>query len=83
MKLSTFDSSKGLDFQAVFIVNADNTPFALEEDKNREAALMYIGMTRAIEYLMISYSGDSEYTTYFDNLLEEKQVKKSTEIVNK
>lgn len=73
VKLSTFDSSKGLDFQAVFIVNADNMPFALEEDKNREAALMYIGMTRAIEYLMISYSGESEYTKYFEKLLTEKK----------
>lgn len=81
VKLSTFDSSKGLDFQAVFIVNADNTPFALEEDKNREAALMYIGMTRAIEYLMISYSGESEYTRYFEKVLEARE-NKSLEMVH-
>ncbi|TKD72219.1 3'-5' exonuclease [Pseudalkalibacillus hwajinpoensis] len=82
VKLSTFDSSKGLDFQAVFIVNADNMPFALEEDKNREAALMYIGMTRAIEYLMISYSGESEYTKYFEKLLEEKEKRTRLEVIN-
>ncbi|NGP46763.1 AAA family ATPase [Bacillaceae bacterium SIJ1] len=74
LKICTFDSSKGLDFQAVFIVNADNTPFALEKDKSREAARMYIGMTRAIEYLMISYSGDSEYTAYFDHILERRRM---------
>ncbi|SIS63670.1 3'-5' exonuclease [Salimicrobium flavidum] len=71
-KLCTCDSSKGLDFQAVFIVNANNLPFSLEEYKDREAALMYIGMTRAIEYLMISYSGESQYTKYFDQLLEQR-----------
>lgn len=47
VKISTIESSKGLDFQAVFIVNVDNMPFALEEDIEREAALLYIGMTRA------------------------------------
>ncbi|MFG6146819.1 3'-5' exonuclease [Halobacillus sp. B23F22_1] len=83
VKISTFESSKGLDFQAVFIVNADNTPFTLEEDKNREAALMYIGMTRAIEYLMISYSGDSEYTAYFDKVLEERQDVSTSMLLNK
>ncbi|RSL30543.1 nuclease [Salibacterium salarium] len=72
-KISTIDSSKGLDFQAVFIVNIDNMPFALEEDKTREAALLYIGMTRAIEYLMISYSDESEYTKYFDEVVEQRQ----------
>lgn len=83
VKISTFDSSKGLDFQAVFIVNADNTPFALEEDKNREAALMYIGMTRAIEHLMISYSGESAYTTYFDHILETRQATAENQFMNK
>src|SRR5699024_9516862 len=31
VKISTIDSSKGLDFQAVFIVNLDNMPLHLEE----------------------------------------------------
>ncbi|WP_078596345.1 3'-5' exonuclease [Evansella clarkii] len=69
VKISTIDSSKGLDFQAVFIVGADNMPFPLEEDKEREASLMYIGMTRAKEYLCISYSGKSEFTEYFDGII--------------
>ena len=68
VKISTIDSSKGLDFQAVFIVNVDNLPYQLEEDKEREAALLYIGMTRAKQYLWLSYSGTSEYTTYFDEI---------------
>src|SRR5699024_3391213 len=50
VKISTIDSSKGLDFQAVFIVNLDNMPLHLEADKEREASLLYIGMTRAKDY---------------------------------
>ncbi|WP_280953436.1 hypothetical protein [Alkalicoccus urumqiensis] len=29
---------------------------------------MYIGMMRVVDYLMISYSGTSAYTDYFDQL---------------
>ena len=43
-------------------------PFELEKDKDREVSLMYIGMTRAKEYLCISYSGISEFTSYFDEM---------------
>ena len=75
IKISTIDSSKGLDFQAVFIVNVDSMPFPLEEDKEREVSLLYIGMTRAKKYLCLSYSGESEFTQYFDTILRE-QVKK-------
>jgi len=72
IKISTIDSSKGLDFQAVFIVNVDSMPFPLEEDKEREVSLLYIGMTRAKEYLCLSYSGESEFTKYLDDVKEEK-----------
>lgn len=68
VKISTIDSSKGMEFKAVFLVNVDNMPFALEEDKEREAALLYIGMTRAQEYLCLSYSGSSEFTAYFEQV---------------
>jgi superfamily I DNA and RNA helicase len=77
IKISTIDSSKGLDFQAVFIVNVDSMPFPLEEDKEREVSLFYIGMTRAKEYLCLSYSGESEFTKYLDRILLERHQKKS------
>jgi hypothetical protein len=76
IKISTIDSSKGLDFQAVFIVNVDSMPFPLEEDKEREVSLFYIGMTRAKEYLCFSYSGESEFTKYLDRILLERHQKK-------
>ena len=83
VKISTIDSSKGLDFQAVFIVNVDSMPFPLEEDKEREVSLLYIGMTRAKQYLCLSYSGESEFTNYLDSrLLERKQIKNDIERVN-
>ncbi|MDR7236525.1 3'-5' exonuclease [Neobacillus drentensis] len=77
IKISTIDSSKGLDFQAVFIVNVDSMPFPLEDDKEREVSLFYIGMTRAKEYLCLSYSGESEFTHYLDRILLERNQKKS------
>lgn len=78
VKISTIDSSKGLDYQAVFIVNADSMPFPLEEDKEREVSLLYIGMTRAKEYLCISYSGDSEFTAYLDIIVKERALEKGS-----
>ncbi|PLS01906.1 3'-5' exonuclease [Neobacillus cucumis] len=75
VKISTIDSSKGLDFQAVFIVNVGSMPFPLEENREREVSLLYIGMTRAKEYLCLSYSGESEFTLYLDGILQERREK--------
>lgn len=47
-------------------------PFPLEEDKEREVSLLYIGMTRAKQYLCLSYSGESEFVKWFDGVLEER-----------
>ncbi|WOV83125.1 3'-5' exonuclease [Sporosarcina jeotgali] len=70
--ISTIDSSKGLDFQAVFVVNLDNLPFSLEEDTEREASLLYIAMTRAKDFLCLSYSGESAYTRYFEKIMQHR-----------
>lgn len=72
IKVSTIDSAKGLDFRVVFIVNVESMPFSLEEVEEREVALFYIGMTRALEWLFITYSGDSKFTTYLDAVLEKR-----------
>ncbi|KIL53104.1 3'-5' exonuclease [Jeotgalibacillus campisalis] len=73
VKISTIESSKGLDFQAVFILNVDSMPFVLQDDIEREASLLYIGMTRAKDYLCLSYSGESLFTNYFDAILRERE----------
>jgi superfamily I DNA/RNA helicase len=72
IKISTIDSSKGLDYQAVFIVNVDSMPFPLEEDEEREVSLLYIGMTRAKQFLCLSYSEESKFTKYLDGMQEAK-----------
>jgi hypothetical protein len=69
IKISTIDSSKGLDYQAVFIVNVDSMPFPLEEDEEREVSLLYIGMTRAKQFLCLSYSNESKFTQYLDRII--------------
>lgn len=70
VKISTLESSKGLDFQAVFIVNIDNMPLEVVNDPMREAALLYIGMTHAQRFLTLSYSGESEFTTWLKEFKE-------------
>lgn len=77
VKISTIDSSKGLDYRAVFIVNVESMPFPLEEDLEREVSLLYIGMTRAKEYLCLSYSGESDFTKYFDRVLMDRLKRKN------
>ncbi|AET60102.1 superfamily I DNA/RNA helicase [Paenibacillus terrae HPL-003] len=68
VKISTLDSAKGLDFRAVFIVAIENMPFKREEVEEREVSLLYIGMTRALEWLFLTYSGESKYTLYLDDI---------------
>ncbi len=72
IKISTIDSAKGLDFRAVFIVNIESMPFPLEEVEEREVALFYIGMTRALEWLHLTYSGDSTFTKYLDEVADDR-----------
>ncbi|WP_139991867.1 3'-5' exonuclease [Paenibacillus paridis] len=78
IKISTIDSAKGLDFRAVFIVNAENMPFSLEEVEEREVSLFYIAITRALEWLHISYSGNSKFTAYLDGVQQLSIANKST-----
>ncbi|MFC4075828.1 DEAD/DEAH box helicase [Salinithrix halophila] len=68
VKVSTIQSGKGLDAEAVFLVDAHRMPLPGEEDPEREAALFYIALTRARRRLTITYSGDSFFTPYLDTL---------------
>ncbi|CAM3545911.1 DNA 3'-5' helicase [Marinicrinis lubricantis] len=74
VKVSTIDSAKGLDFRVVFIVNIENLPFHREENEEREVSLFYIGMTRALEWLFLTYSGESKFTKYLDQVNKQKQM---------
>ncbi|WP_079914169.1 nuclease-related domain-containing DEAD/DEAH box helicase [Paenibacillus sp. 32352] len=72
IKISTIDSAKGLDFRVVFIVNIESMPFPLEEIEEREVSLFYIGMTRALEWLFLTYSGESKFTQYLDEVMKQR-----------
>lgn len=58
----TLHASKGLEFKCVFIAGCENglIPYSLfknqETDKEEEQRLLYVGMTRAQEYLYITYA---------------------------
>ncbi|WP_231584320.1 3'-5' exonuclease [Paenibacillus dauci] len=68
VKISTIDSAKGMDFQAVFIVNVDGMPRekAKEEEWDEEVSRFYIGMTRAMEHLYLSYSRVEGFAKWVD-----------------
>jgi superfamily I DNA/RNA helicase len=74
--VSTVHSAKGLQHKAIIIVFADQ--FCLYEDEAdniRERALLYVGMTRAEDLLVISSTGPmifaDELTRAIDRLLQE------------
>ena len=67
IKLTTFHSSKGLEFKVVFVVGVTDTLFVpkddwdlkgdeLEKYHDQERRLLYVAMTRARDLLYISYS---------------------------
>jgi len=68
VKLSTIESSKGLEFNIVFICNIDNLPLFLEKELQHEVSLLYIAMTRAIDKLYLTFSGESQFTKYLMGL---------------
>jgi superfamily I DNA/RNA helicase len=57
----TFHSSKGLEFPVVAIPGIGYLPRE-QEDVNEEVRLMYVGMTRAMEHLVMTCHKNSEFT---------------------
>lgn len=60
VKLLTFHSSKGLEFPVVFIPFLESMPYMREEIAG-EAKLLYVGMTRAMDRLLLTHHGDSPF----------------------
>ena len=60
MKLLTFHSSKGLEFPVVVIPFLESMPY-MRDDIPGEAKLLYVGMTRAMERLLLTHHGDSRF----------------------
>lgn len=60
VQLLTLHGSKGLEFPLVFIPGVGHMPG--EYDPNDEARLLYVGMTRALEQLVLTSHAESEFT---------------------
>jgi superfamily I DNA/RNA helicase len=60
VKLLTLHSSKGLEFPVVFIPFLESMPY-MQEDVSGEAKLLYVGMTRAMDHLVLTHHGDSRF----------------------
>lgn len=61
VKIVTIPSSKGLEFDTVFIPHLNEMPNK-KAGLEGEARLLYVAMTRAIETLVFTYHGSSEFT---------------------
>ncbi len=69
VKLITMHSAKGLEFPLVFVAGLDAMPF-MNEPMDEEVRLLYVGMTRATERLVLSAAGSSPMVQRVKNSLE-------------
>jgi UvrD-like helicase C-terminal domain/AAA domain/Nuclease-related domain len=62
IRLLTIHSSKGLEFPAVIVSALDQLPNPIHRDELRDSNLLYVGLTRAIDHLAVTWSGGSDFT---------------------
>ena len=78
IKISTIQSAKGMDSPVVFILLGESNSSIVTEEKIKT---LYVGMTRAKEYLAITYSGSKglvpnvkkcqrDYVKYYKSIIE-------------
>lgn len=77
VKVSTVESAKGHEFEVVFIVNAvegviPTQVAVIEEELYREAARLYVAMTRARDQLFLTCSSGDDQPSRFTRYLEAK-----------
>jgi hypothetical protein len=60
VKVMTLHASKGLEFPLVAIPGLDRLPLR-DQDPKEEAKLLYVGMTRAMEMLLMTCSRETEF----------------------
>jgi superfamily I DNA/RNA helicase len=60
VKVMTLHSSKGLEFSVVAIAGLGQLPYK-QDDIAAEARLLYVGMTRATDRLLMTTSSDSVF----------------------
>jgi len=69
VKFVSMHSSKGLEFERVFIPAIDTMPEA-EADPAAEAKLLYVAMTRAMERLVVTGAGESVFVERVERAVE-------------
>jgi hypothetical protein len=67
IKVQTIHSSKGLQYRAVILMWADLLPSRFSDDEDSDRRLMYVGITRPEDYLVITYSGKSPFIDEINN----------------
>ena len=79
--LSTFHSSKGLEWKHVFIIYADNNhcPSRLSDDPEEERRCFYVAMTRAKDSLKILWAGNPSPYLIESKIIGKGSVKMSEE----
>lgn len=60
VKVMTFHSSKGLEFDTVVVAGIGALPLK-GQDNAAEARLLYVAMTRAMNHLLLTASQESEF----------------------
>lgn len=61
VKVMTVHSAKGIDFDIVFLVGLENLPDSSSDEDVQQGRTGYVGMTRAKDRLVITYSRDNAY----------------------
>jgi hypothetical protein len=79
VKLVTIQSAKGLEFQLIFIAGLDTMP-SFNESLEDALQLLYVGMTRATEKLVLSCAGNSVVVQRVRNSLEAVRLQFSSSV---
>jgi superfamily I DNA/RNA helicase len=58
----TLHAAKGLEFPAVIVSGLDLLPSPMEPDVERDSNLLYVGLTRAMGQLTVTWVGHSAFT---------------------
>jgi len=62
VRLMTIHAAKGLEFPAVIVTGLDMLPSPMEPDELRDGNLLYVGLTRAMDHLVVTWAGRSAFT---------------------
>ncbi|SIO61375.1 Superfamily I DNA and RNA helicases [Singulisphaera sp. GP187] len=62
VRLATVHAAKGLEFRAVILCALDLLPNRQQIDEVRDSNLLYVGLTRATDELIVTWAGRSAFT---------------------